>query len=90
MVSPDSTDIKNQLRQAGLRVTAPRECVRQWLAEHPHAIADHIRSGVAQALGSVVVCHRCGCTDDLDCAVNVRACRPAIKSKIQYHYKEAR
>ncbi|HWR48259.1 MAG TPA: Fur family transcriptional regulator [Pseudonocardiaceae bacterium] len=55
MVSSDisHSDISHQLRQAGLRVTAPRQSVLQWLAEHPHATAEQIRSGVAQRLGSV-------------------------------------
>jgi Fe2+ or Zn2+ uptake regulation protein len=50
MTSPDVSD---QLRGAGLRVTAPRQSVLQWLAEHPHATAEQIRCGVAQRLGSV-------------------------------------
>jgi Fe2+ or Zn2+ uptake regulation protein len=48
-----SSDIRHQLRQAGLRVTAPRQSVLQWLAEHSHATAEQIRCGVAQQLGSV-------------------------------------
>ena len=48
-----SSDVIHQLRQAGLRVTAPRQSVLRWLAEHPHATAEQIRSGVAQRLGSV-------------------------------------
>ncbi|MGH3671148.1 MAG: Fur family transcriptional regulator [Pseudonocardiaceae bacterium] len=50
MVPPD---IRLQLRQVGLRVTAPRECLLQWLADHPHVTVEQIRSGVAQRLGSV-------------------------------------
>lgn len=50
MISPDVSD---QLRLAGLRVTAPRRSVLQWLDEHPHATAEQIRSGVRQRLGSV-------------------------------------
>ncbi len=50
MIPPDVSD---QLRGAGLRVTAPRQSVLQWLAEHPHATVEQIRSGVAQQLGSV-------------------------------------
>lgn len=46
-------DVSDQLRRAGLRVTAPRQSVLQWLAEHPHATAEQIRSGVRQRLGSV-------------------------------------
>ena len=48
-----SPDVRDQLRGAGLRVTAPRRAVLQWLAEHPHATAEQIRSGVVQQLGSV-------------------------------------
>jgi Fe2+ or Zn2+ uptake regulation protein len=48
-----SSDVIHQLRQAGLRVTAPRQSVLQWLAERPHATAEQIRSRVAQRLGSV-------------------------------------
>jgi Fur family transcriptional regulator, stress-responsive regulator len=50
MIPPD---VSAQLRSAGLRVTAPRQSVLQWLAEHPHATAEEIRSGVAEDLGSV-------------------------------------
>src|SRR5918998_1991236 len=50
MVPPDVSD---QLRLAGLRVTAPRQSVLQWLAEHPPATVEKIRFGVAQRLGSV-------------------------------------
>jgi Fe2+ or Zn2+ uptake regulation protein len=47
------SDVSDQLRLAGLRVTAPRQSVLRWLAEHPHATAEEIRAGVAQRLGSV-------------------------------------
>jgi Fe2+ or Zn2+ uptake regulation protein len=109
-----SSDINHQLREAGLRVTAPRRSVLEWLGEHPHATVEQVRAGVTQALGSVstqtvydvlavctaaglvrriepaghparferragdnhhhVVCRRCGRTEDVDCAVNVRPC----------------
>jgi Fe2+ or Zn2+ uptake regulation protein len=46
-------DIGDQLRTAGLRVTAPRQTVLRWLADNPHATVDQIRSGVAAQLGSV-------------------------------------
>jgi Fur family transcriptional regulator, stress-responsive regulator len=46
-------DVSDQLRLAGLRVTAPRQSVLQWLAEHPHVTVEQIRAGVAQLLGSV-------------------------------------
>ena len=48
-----SSDINDQLRRAGLRVTAPRRSVLEWLGERPHATVEQLRSGVAQALGSV-------------------------------------
>jgi Fur family transcriptional regulator, stress-responsive regulator len=47
------TDVSEQLRLAGLRVTVPRQSVPQWLAEHPHAAAEQVRSGVTQQLGTV-------------------------------------
>ncbi len=47
------TDASEQLRLAGLRVTAPRRSVLQWLAEHPHSTAEQVRSGVTQQLGTV-------------------------------------
>jgi Fe2+ or Zn2+ uptake regulation protein len=46
-------DVSDELRLAGLRVTAPRQSVLQWLVEHPHATAEQIRAGVAEQLGSV-------------------------------------
>lgn len=48
-----SADVSHLLHQAGLRATAPRRTVLQWVAEHPHATAEQIRRGVAQRLGSV-------------------------------------
>ncbi|MGH3719777.1 MAG: Fur family transcriptional regulator [Pseudonocardiaceae bacterium] len=48
-----SSDISHQLRQAGLRVTAPRHFVLHWLAEHPHATVEQIRAGAARRLGSI-------------------------------------
>ncbi len=47
------SDVNRLLRQVGLRVTAPRQTVLQWLAEHPHATAEQVRCGVALELGSV-------------------------------------
>jgi Fur family ferric uptake transcriptional regulator len=41
------------LKDAGLRVTAPRIAVLDWLAEHPHATADQVADGVRARLGSV-------------------------------------
>ncbi|MGH3700362.1 MAG: Fur family transcriptional regulator [Pseudonocardiaceae bacterium] len=47
------SDVDQRLRQVGLRVTAPRRSVLQWLAEHPHATAEQIRGGAAAQLGAV-------------------------------------
>lgn len=44
-----------QLRRAGLRVTAPRHTVLEWLAEHPHATAEQVGDGVRSRLGSISV-----------------------------------
>lgn len=41
------------LREAGLRVTAPRLAVLETVAEQPHAEADHIAAAVRERLGSV-------------------------------------
>ena len=41
------------LKDAGLRITAPRIAVLEWLAEHPHATADAVAAGVRARLGSV-------------------------------------
>ncbi len=49
----DSENVSSRLRQAGLRVTAPRQSVLQWLAGQPHATVEQIRAGVEQQLGSV-------------------------------------
>jgi len=45
--------VRDQLRAAGLRVTAPRVAVLDWLAAHPHATADQVAAGVRGMLGSV-------------------------------------
>jgi Fur family ferric uptake transcriptional regulator len=41
------------LKDAGLRITAPRIAVLEWLAGHPHATADAVAEGVRARLGSV-------------------------------------
>lgn len=46
-------DPTEQLRSAGLRVTAPRVAVLGTVAEHPHSDADHIAARVRETLGSV-------------------------------------
>lgn len=50
---PHQDSFRDLLRKAGLRVTAPRLAVLDWLTDHPHATADQIATGVRQALGSV-------------------------------------
>ncbi|WP_181775145.1 Fur family transcriptional regulator [Amycolatopsis pittospori] len=47
--SPRAGDLK----AAGLRITAPRVAVLEWLAEHPHTTADQVAAGVRDVLGSV-------------------------------------
>ncbi|NDK89587.1 transcriptional repressor [Gordonia desulfuricans] len=46
-------DFRQQLRAAGLRVTAPRLAVLEVLQEHPHATADIVATGVRERLGAV-------------------------------------
>jgi Fur family ferric uptake transcriptional regulator len=45
--------VPDRLRAAGLRITAPRVAVLEWLAEHPHTTADQVAEGVRPALGAV-------------------------------------
>ncbi|WP_236790696.1 Fur family transcriptional regulator [Amycolatopsis sp. GM8] len=45
--------VRDRLKAAGLRITAPRVAVLEWLAVHPHATADQVAEGVRQVLGSV-------------------------------------
>lgn len=42
-----------RLRAAGLRVTAPRLAVLDWLSGHPHSTAEQVAAGVRQRLVSV-------------------------------------
>jgi Fe2+ or Zn2+ uptake regulation protein len=51
--SPDRARLREQLKLAGLRVTAPRLAVLGWLADHPHTTADQVAGGVRELLGSV-------------------------------------
>ena len=44
---------REQLRAVGLRVTAPRLAVLDWLSTHPHATADQVAVGVRERLDSV-------------------------------------
>ncbi|MDQ2583276.1 Fur family transcriptional regulator [Saccharothrix yanglingensis] len=41
------------LKDAGLRITAPRVAVLEWLVEHPHATADQVAEAVRTRLGAV-------------------------------------
>lgn len=50
-----STTTQEALRARGLRVTAQRLAVLDWLATHPHTNADEVRGGVQQRLGSISV-----------------------------------
>jgi Fur family ferric uptake transcriptional regulator len=45
--------VRLRLREAGLRVTAPRVAVLEWLAGHPHTTADQVAAAVRVRLGSV-------------------------------------
>jgi Fe2+ or Zn2+ uptake regulation protein len=44
---------RERLRAAGLRVTAPRIAVLDWLAGHPHTTVDQVAAGVRELVGSV-------------------------------------
>jgi Fur family transcriptional regulator, stress-responsive regulator len=46
-------EAREQLRAVGLRVTAPRLAVLEWLTTHPHATADQVAAGVRERLDSV-------------------------------------
>lgn len=46
-------DSQQQLRAAGLRVTAPRLAVLDWLIHNPHATADQVAAGIRGRLGAV-------------------------------------
>ncbi|WP_026360648.1 Fur family transcriptional regulator [Amycolatopsis nigrescens] len=45
--------VAQRLKSAGLRITAPRVAVLEWLADHPHTTADQVAAGVRARLGSV-------------------------------------
>ncbi|WP_116051193.1 Fur family transcriptional regulator [Amycolatopsis palatopharyngis] len=47
------TPTVDRLRAAGLRITAPRVAVLEWLTDHPHTTADQVATGIRQRLGSV-------------------------------------
>jgi Fur family ferric uptake transcriptional regulator len=48
-------DVPQALREAGLRVTMPRQAVLTWLAQHPHSTADEIGAGVRERFGVVSI-----------------------------------
>ncbi|OBA42786.1 transcriptional repressor [Gordonia sp. 852002-51296_SCH5728562-b] len=52
-VMQDRQALVQQLREAGMRVTAPRLAVLEVLAEHPHSTADVVARGVREQLGAV-------------------------------------
>jgi Fur family ferric uptake transcriptional regulator len=45
--------LRDRLHAVGLRVTAPRIAVLEWLAGHPHTTADQVAAAVRADLGSV-------------------------------------
>lgn len=45
--------LRRSLRTAGLRVTAPRLAVLEWLAGNPHTTADQVATAVRGQIGSV-------------------------------------
>ncbi|HEY8372729.1 MAG TPA: Fur family transcriptional regulator [Pseudonocardiaceae bacterium] len=46
-------DPRQRLRAAGLRVTAPRVAVLEWVDTHPHVTAEEVAAAVRERLGSV-------------------------------------
>jgi Fur family ferric uptake transcriptional regulator len=49
-MTPDPREL---LKDAGLRITASRLAVLEWLAEHPHTTAEQVVEGVRERLGTV-------------------------------------
>lgn len=47
------TSIVAELREHGLRVTAPRHAVLEWLIGHPHATVEQVHQGVSERLGAI-------------------------------------
>lgn len=50
---PPPAEPREVLKAAGLRVTAPRLAVLEWLNSHPHTTAEQAAIGVRERLGSV-------------------------------------
>ena len=44
---------EERLRAAGLRATAPRVAVLDWVGDHPHATADEVGTAVRARLGTI-------------------------------------
>ncbi|GAB93598.1 Fur family transcriptional regulator [Gordonia rhizosphera] len=49
----DRQQFSRRLREAGMRVTAPRLAVLEILDAHPHSTADFVAAGVREQLGAV-------------------------------------
>jgi Fe2+ or Zn2+ uptake regulation protein len=49
----ETEPLRRRLRDAGLRVTAPRIAVLSWLTGNPHSTADQVAVAVRDSLGSV-------------------------------------
>lgn len=45
--------LRQQLRDAGLRVTQPRVAALEWLSAHPHSTAEQVMAALRERLGSV-------------------------------------
>lgn len=52
-MSQYDASIVQQLRDSGLRVTAPRHAVLAWLVGHPHATVEQVHDGVRQQIGAI-------------------------------------
>jgi len=52
-MTSESTSTIDELRHCGLRVTAARCAVLEWLESRPHATAEQVHNGVAQRLGAI-------------------------------------
>jgi Fur family ferric uptake transcriptional regulator len=52
-MSREVTPIVQQLRARGMRVTAARSAVLEWLADYPHATVEQVHEGVSQRIGSL-------------------------------------
>lgn len=52
-MSREATSTVHELRNSGLRVTAHRYAVLEWLIDHPHASVEQVHGGVCERLGSI-------------------------------------